>query len=162
MKKNTVIILFLALFSGICSAQGPKRPDISDWFSVPEIGGYTYREEMVEGGDLCKLLTRIYLPEGDGPWPVVVTRTPYVYMGRGDTNMIGREYAKRGIGYISRIAEEKAVLMVSSRRTSMSERTALPYTNGCRSRSGAATSASSERHTQHSQAGSWQISFLKK
>lgn len=100
MKKNTVIILFLALFSGICSAQGPKRPDISDWFSVPESGSYTYREEMVEGGDLCKLLTRIYLPEGDGPWPVVVTRTPYVYMGRGDTNMIGREYAKRGIGYI--------------------------------------------------------------
>ena len=65
-----------------------------------DTGGYTYHEEMVEGGDGVRLLTRIYLPEGDGPHPVVVTRTPYVFGGRGDTNAQAREYARSGIGYI--------------------------------------------------------------
>lgn len=103
--KTAVTIMVCAAFSALsgghtCSAQGYKAPDYSQLFSVPETGGYTYREEMVEGGGGVRLLTRIYLPEGEGPWPVVVTRTPYVYMGRGDTNAIGREYAKRGLGYI--------------------------------------------------------------
>lgn len=32
---------------------------------------------MVPMRDGVKLATNIYLPEGDGPWPVVLTRTPY-------------------------------------------------------------------------------------
>ncbi|NLN98849.1 MAG: CocE/NonD family hydrolase [Bacteroidales bacterium] len=75
-------------------------PDYTKIFNATIVGGYTYSEQMVEGGDGFKLLTRIYLPEGEGPWPVVVTRTPYVYGGRGDNLLLGREYAKRGIGYI--------------------------------------------------------------
>ena len=35
------------------------------------------REEMVPMRDSVKLATNILLPEGDGPWPVVLTRTPY-------------------------------------------------------------------------------------
>lgn len=81
-------------------AQGYRMPDYSKLFKIPQTYGYSYSEEMVQGGDGLKLLTRIYLPEGDGPWPVVVTRTPYVFMERGDTIPIGREYASRGIGYI--------------------------------------------------------------
>ncbi|MBR6416460.1 MAG: CocE/NonD family hydrolase [Bacteroidales bacterium] len=77
-----------------------RAPDYGSLFSVPAQYGYTYHEEMVQGGSQAKLLTRIYLPEGEGPWPVVVTRTPYVYGGTGDNNALGREYAKRGIGYI--------------------------------------------------------------
>ena len=77
-----------------------RAPDYGSLFSVPARYGYTYREEMVKGGSEARLMTRIYLPEGEGPWPVVVTRTPYVYGGSGDTNALGREYAKRGIGYI--------------------------------------------------------------
>lgn len=89
--------------------QGPRAsmgafrgPDYSQLLNAPEIGGYTYFEEMIASGEgeSIKLLTRVYLPEGEGPWPVVVTRTPYVYGGRGDTNALGREYAKRGMGYI--------------------------------------------------------------
>lgn len=82
MKKTILCILAVLIFPALASAQ------------------YRYFEEMVEGGDGFKLLTRIYLPEGDGPWPVVVTRTPYVFGGRGDNNRKGREYASRGIGYI--------------------------------------------------------------
>lgn len=63
--------------------------------------GYVYSEEMVPSGvDSIRLLTRIYLPEGEGPFPVVVTRTPYVFNNGGDYIEAGRDYARRGIGYI--------------------------------------------------------------
>jgi putative CocE/NonD family hydrolase len=79
---------------------GYRQPDYSKVFDVAPGYEYRYFEKMVTGGDGFKLLTRIYLPKGKGPWPVVVTRTPYVFGGRGDNNPLGREYAKRGIGYI--------------------------------------------------------------
>ncbi|HKG21692.1 MAG TPA: CocE/NonD family hydrolase, partial [Blastocatellia bacterium] len=34
-------------------------------------------DEMVAARDGVKLATSIYLPEGNGPWPVVLIRTPY-------------------------------------------------------------------------------------
>lgn len=34
-------------------------------------------EHMVPMRDGVKLATSVFLPEGDGPWPVVLTRTPY-------------------------------------------------------------------------------------
>jgi len=100
MKRILFSLVMAALTMGIAMAQQYREPDYSQLFDAPVVGNYRYFEEMVEGGDGFKLLTRIYLPEGEGPWPVVVTRTPYVYMGRGDTNAAGREWAKRGIGYI--------------------------------------------------------------
>jgi predicted acyl esterase len=35
------------------------------------------KEEMVPMRDGVHLATSIYLPEGEGPWPVILTRTPY-------------------------------------------------------------------------------------
>ncbi len=35
------------------------------------------RVDMVSMRDGVKLATNIYLPKGDGPWPTVLTRTPY-------------------------------------------------------------------------------------
>jgi hypothetical protein len=53
------------------------------------------KEEMVAMRDGVRLATSIYLPEGDGPWPVVLTRTPY-----GKDMMYGpgthKEYLKSG------------------------------------------------------------------
>jgi putative CocE/NonD family hydrolase len=66
---------------------------------IPAIYDYTYEEVMVYGGDGFKLMTCIYKPVGEGPWPVVILRTPYVY-GRGDNNANARFYARRGIAYI--------------------------------------------------------------
>lgn len=61
---------------------------------------YVYFEEMVPSGEEgIRFLTRIYLPEGEGPFPVVVTRTPYV-MFKDDYIAAGRAYARHGIGYI--------------------------------------------------------------
>ena len=42
-----------------------------------------HTEFMVEMRDGVNLATSVYLPEGDGPWPAVVTRTPYNKEGYG-------------------------------------------------------------------------------
>ena len=34
-------------------------------------------DSMVPMRDGVKLGTTVFLPEGEGPWPVIVTRTPY-------------------------------------------------------------------------------------
>jgi uncharacterized protein len=53
------------------------------------------KQEMVSMRDGVHLATSIYLPEGDGPWPVVLTRTPY-----GKDMMYGpgahKQYLKNG------------------------------------------------------------------
>ena len=36
-----------------------------------------FKEVMVPMRDGVKLATNVFLPEGDGPWPVVLSRTPY-------------------------------------------------------------------------------------
>lgn len=32
---------------------------------------------MVKARDMAELATSVYLPEGEGPWPCVLSRTPY-------------------------------------------------------------------------------------
>ena len=34
-------------------------------------------EEMVPMRDGVRLATNVYLPDGEGPWPVILARTPY-------------------------------------------------------------------------------------
>jgi putative CocE/NonD family hydrolase len=74
-----------------------------------EVGGYTYIETMVQGGAGNSLVTRIYLPQGEGPWPVVITRTPYFMEGQtsGDNLKQGQEYAMRGLGFIQQYCRGK-------------------------------------------------------
>jgi hypothetical protein len=53
-------------------------------------------EYMVEMRDGVKLATDIYLPEGDGPWPVVLARTPY---NKGGSARGARRYVDNGYVY---------------------------------------------------------------
>jgi len=54
-------------------------------------------EVMVALSDGVKLATNILLPDGEGPWPTILVRTPYNKDGptRG-----GRYFAKRGYAYV--------------------------------------------------------------
>ena len=99
-KSLSILLAGTILIAGTVHTQQGRTTDYSSLLGSPVVGDYTYHEEMIPGGDTVRLLTRIYLPEGEGPHPVVVTRTPYVYGGRGDNNALAREYARRGIGYI--------------------------------------------------------------
>ena len=73
---------------------------VAAWLlTVLKGNAYTYREKMVEAGDGFKLCTRIYLPDGEGPWPVVATRTPYV-VERKDPSPLLTAFLNSGIGVI--------------------------------------------------------------
>jgi uncharacterized protein len=76
-------------------------------YSIEPVYDYAYTEQMVEGGGGYKLFTRIYLPVGEGPWPVVMTRTPYAFGATGDNITIGRDYARRGLGYVMQYCRGK-------------------------------------------------------
>jgi hypothetical protein len=56
------------------------------------------REEMVAMRDGAKLATSIYLPQGEGPWPVVLTRTPYskdrMYPAKNEAQYMDAGYAR--------------------------------------------------------------------
>jgi len=40
-------------------------------------GGYRYEHAMVPMRDGVRLATTVFLPPGEGPWPVILIRTPY-------------------------------------------------------------------------------------
>lgn len=97
-RSSRTVIFICSLFTvQDITAQG--RPKIE--FSVDSTYEYTYQDFMVEGGEGFKLYTKVYLPKGEGPWPVVMSRTPYAWGdNKGDNNFLGREYAKRGLGFV--------------------------------------------------------------
>lgn len=56
-----------------------------------------HTEQMIEMRGGVKLATSVYLPEGEGPWPVVLIRTPY---GK-DTQSVGSSaWTKRGFALV--------------------------------------------------------------
>ena len=59
-------------------------------------GGTEYMVEMRDG---VKLATNVFLPEGEGPWPVILTRTPY--NKDGGLTLGGDRYAKAGYVYVA-------------------------------------------------------------
>ena len=56
------------------------------------------QEVMVPMRDGVKLATNIYLPVGEGPWPVVLTRTPY---NKNGADRSAEAYNKRGYALVS-------------------------------------------------------------
>ena len=66
------------------------------------------RQVMIPMRDGVNLAANISLPDGDGPWPVVLTRTPYNKDGRrarsaddDSPREQGGQYLEKGIAYVS-------------------------------------------------------------
>jgi predicted acyl esterase len=53
---------------------------------------------MVKMRDGTRLATDVYLPEGDGPWPAILIRTPY---GRKGTGGFAERVTGRGYAYVA-------------------------------------------------------------
>ncbi len=75
------LVLYAALVSGLAFA-----------------ATQTEQEYMVEMRDGVHLATSVYLPEGEGPWPAVVTRTPY---GKDRYGGAAGRYTAAGYAYIT-------------------------------------------------------------
>ncbi len=82
-----------------------------------------FREEMVAMRDGVKLATNILLPEGQGPWPVVLQRTPYGKDGRGKDKVPGSGRSQ-GIPYAAR---GYALVIQDTRGTGRSEGQSIPF-----------------------------------
>jgi len=64
-------------------------------FAATQAQGAKPLEQMVPMRDGVKLATSIYLPQGNGPWPAVLVRTPYgkELQATGNSVWTNREYA---------------------------------------------------------------------
>ena len=66
-------------------------------FALLPVFAQNVREEMVPMRDGVRLATSIYLPEGEGPWPVILIRTPYgkdvMYGPAAHKNFLAHGYA---------------------------------------------------------------------
>lgn len=82
---SLVLLLALGGVTGIASQQPAPS-------SSPRV-----LEEMMPMRDGVKLATSIYLPEGDGPWPVVLVRTPYGKQTQTGSNAL---WTRRGFAYV--------------------------------------------------------------
>ncbi len=82
MKRNSWLVMACVLIPAFAVASEEERAPRSLDF-------------MVEMRDGVHLATSVYLPEGDGPWPVILTRTPYNKAGYGQRSgqFIEHEYA---------------------------------------------------------------------
>jgi len=66
--------------------------------------GQTHDEHMVDMRDGVRLATSVYLPDGDGPWPAVVTRTPYNKARYADG---ASSYTKAGYAFVAQDSRGK-------------------------------------------------------
>ena len=81
VRLHSAFLLTLCLLTSLASAQDSNRQEV-----------------MVPMRDGVKLATNLYLPEGDGPWPVVLTRTPYNKNGADRSASV---YNARGYALVS-------------------------------------------------------------
>jgi hypothetical protein len=89
MKRNRAwLVLFFTILVILSLPVGVPAQEITP-------GSPT--EYLAPMRDGVKLAASVYLPEGDGPWPVVLMRTPYNKAGRGAS--VDR-YTKEGYAYV--------------------------------------------------------------
>src|SRR3989449_222144 len=89
----TLIVVFsFGSFSAAFSQQAaPTTPTATSQTTQPI-------EQMAPMRDGVKLSTIIYLPEGKGPWPVVLVRTPY---GKASQTRLNGAWTKHGFAFVA-------------------------------------------------------------
>ena len=89
-RLSAVLLCVVAVFvlGEQASAQRQNRPD------GPTAEGTEFMVPMRDG---VKLATDVYLPEGEGPWPVILSRTPYSKR-RGPRSAV--KYVGQGYAYV--------------------------------------------------------------
>ena len=92
MKR--ILFLLSILLSSAAMAQGPMSPSDS------AEKNYIYKDTVTFSSDGHKMVTQMYIPHGEGPWPVVVYRTPYHNFQARDVFASYRRYAENGMVFL--------------------------------------------------------------
>ena len=82
----------LLAFGTPAAAQTPARP--------PEAAAAKPLEVFTSMRDGTKLAANVFLPEGRGPWPVVLTRTPYLKDGRMFAPAGAKKWTDAGYAFV--------------------------------------------------------------
>lgn len=88
-----VAIALCLTIPGVADAQRQGRGRAGR--AQQDLSNLRHTESMVPMRDGVKLATSVYLPQGEGPWPVIVSRTPY--SKRAPSGRSGRYTA---VGYV--------------------------------------------------------------
>ena len=91
MTLATALVLIL-------SDEGRAQTQQRGRFDPLEPGEVDHREIMVPMRDGVRLATSVYIPEGEGPWPVIVSRTPYNKRAPSRRSL---KYLNAGYAYVS-------------------------------------------------------------
>src|SRR5436190_10520571 len=92
LVPTLVIVFSLGSFGPAFSQQAaPTTPTATSQTAQPS-------EQMAPMRDGVKLSTIIYLPEGKGPWPVVLVRTPY---GKASQTRLNSAWTRRGFAFVA-------------------------------------------------------------
>ncbi|MFY9553216.1 MAG: CocE/NonD family hydrolase [Blastocatellia bacterium] len=88
----TSLAFILVLLAGALVTAASQQPGPA---SQPAVQSAKPIEQMVPMRDSVKLATSIFLPQGKGPWPVVLVRTPYGkdLQATGNSLWTNREFA---------------------------------------------------------------------
>ena len=96
MKRLSVILVALLAPLALSAQMGFD----SNGIDISPDHAYTFTDTLLTGGGGYSLSTQMYIPEGEGPWPTVVMRSPYLPAAYKDVMPQAREYAKRGIAFV--------------------------------------------------------------
>ncbi|MFI4936047.1 MAG: CocE/NonD family hydrolase [Caulobacterales bacterium] len=100
------------LAGGAAIAQPAVKPNPPAAAPMPPMPAH--KEVFAAMRDGVKLAANVYLPDGAGPWPVVLQRTPY--LKDPDPKRLNAEYAKRMVEAINGYTSHGYVLVVQDVR----------------------------------------------
>ncbi len=97
MRINKAILHFLALIFLLTLAPSYYHATLVYSQTTQQATQQTVASEMVAMRDGVKLATDVYLPEGKGPWPVVLMRTPYIKAPMGGQH---KQWTANGYAFV--------------------------------------------------------------
>ena len=96
-KNGVLTAAELQAFAAKTRKENPRRQRASGQIELP--AGASRQSVKVPMRDGVKIATEVLLPPGDGPWPVMLFRTPY---GRySSMQNIGLEFLQVGVAFVS-------------------------------------------------------------
>lgn len=96
----TALTAALSLFAMAQAADTPPAPNAAAAAAaaLPPASTLPFTEEFLTTRDGIKLAANVYKPQGTGPWPVIVERTPYLKDGR--MSFVATRYVKAGYVFV--------------------------------------------------------------
>jgi predicted acyl esterase len=103
MKKRFIVLIFLLAANGFAQIAGREYEQTGHGVDASKLlaalgEGTIHQHVMMPMRDGVKLATEVFIPPGEGPWPVVLVRTPY---GRLQPTGYARKYKSGGFVFVT-------------------------------------------------------------